>query len=575
MDVGGTFLPEIIFGMRSLFCSIIVCLLAHAAVAANWYVAPNGNDNNAGSLAAPFKTIEQALDAAAPGDVINLRAGAYTSHEIRITKSNLTLRSYPGEWAKIVCSVEIEDEASCIWYSEPEVTGGLLENIEIVGGYYYGIKFETNWDWGLPQNQIRGVRNVTVRGCKIHDTGRDCIKITPACAGLHFLSCEIYNSGVGPSNSPANGGPNAEGIDNVNGDGMVVRHCYIHNISTSGVYVKGGAKDCIIEENLIYGVFEGGILLGFYTDAEFFDQDGTNPAYYECQYSVARNNIVYNTGGAGIGFFAARNCSAYNNTIVTASGSFHAPLYFSPGEIWIDDNTTLTPPNFFIEVYNNIVIDQSGSGDEDFTLQIREGALLGANLIDYNIYRKNNGAAKFDDGVSWPALTFSQWKAQLGFDTHSSEQFPMTDNNLHLLPGSPAINAGRNSPAQRDYDGVPRNGAPDIGADEYNNGSPLPIPPGIGVVGTGAAGSTSALADIPETPLFELFPNPANDYIHLSPLPPNADLRLYSSTGDQVNAALLSDRTIDLRALPAGLYYLEIRSAQGRSLGVRAFVRAQ
>ncbi len=528
--------------------------------AATWYVAPNGNDNNPGSLSSPFKTIPAAIEAASPGDVIELRNGSYTSNEIRVTKSNLTIRSYAGEWAVITAPTNVEDIASCIWYNEPAVTGGTLERLEIVGGYYYGVSFETNWDWGEPTR--KGVSNITIRNCKIHDTGRDCIKIKPACNGIQIIACELYNSGVGISNSTANGGPNAEGIDNVNGDGMVVRNCYIHNISTSGVYVKGGVKDCIIEENLIYGVQEGGILMGFYTDAEFFDQDGTNPAFYECQYSLARNNIVYNTGGAGIGFFAARNCSAYNNTVVTGSGQFHAPLYFSPGEIWIDDNTTLTPPNFNVQAYNNIFFDQSGTGDEDYTVQIREGGMSGTNLIDRNIYHKTSGSAKFDDGVSWPALTFAQWKSQLSFDANSQETNPLIDNNLHLKSNSPAIDAGQASPAARDYDAQPRSGNPDIGADEFGNGNTLQVPPPNGTIGTGVDAALTAAHDLLGEMDVTLYPNPASHEIRVE----MADmgevlLTLYDKNGRAIKQVNGSNMAIN--GLPSGIYYLSIKTSIG------------
>ena len=127
-------------------------------------------------------------------------------------------------------------------------------------------------------------------------------KIKPGCDGIQVLGCELYNSGVGISNDPND--PNAEGIDNVNGDGMVVRNTHIHHTSTTGVYAKGGADGCIIEENLIRETGEAGILIGFYTDAEYFDETA-NPSFFECRNTVARNNIVVNTGGAGIGFFAA------------------------------------------------------------------------------------------------------------------------------------------------------------------------------------------------------------------------------------------------------------------------------
>lgn len=525
-----------------------------------WYVATTGNDANEGSISKPFRTPAKALEVAVQGDEIQIRQGTYQTPELRVTQSNLTIRSYPGEWAVLQCPINLEDESSCIWYSEPTVTGGLLENLEITGGYYYGVKFETNWDWGLPMNETRGVRNVTIKSCKIHDTGRDCIKITPACANIQILNCEIYNSGVGPSNLPANGGPNAEGIDNVNGDGLVVKNCYIHNISTTGVYVKGGAKDCIIEENLIYGTSEAGILLGFYTDAEFFDRDGSNPLYHECQYSVARNNMVYNTGGAGIGFFAARNCSAYHNTIVTGSGNFHAPLYFSKGSIWINDNLTVEPANLNIEVYNNIVIDQSGTGEEDLTVQIREGALTGTILLDYNIYRKGSGSAQFDDGVSWPAQGFSSWKTTTGYDKHSLEVFPQTDGNLHLVTGSPAIDAGRSSPAQRDYEGRTRTRIPDIGADEFGNGPGLSIPPAQGVIGTGADLSTGLDPQSIPSLTLPVFPNPARTGIFLPSLPSDAIVQVVDLQGHNM-AVNLTGQYLDCSQWSAGTYWLLVTTA--------------
>lgn len=530
--------------------------------AATWYVATTGNDNNAGTLAAPFKTLPRAIEEASPGDAIELRGGTYTSQEIRVGKSNLTIRSYPGEWAIIIAPTNDEDIASCIWYNEPDVTGGTLERLEIVGGYYYGISFETNWDWGLPTK--KGASNITVRQCKIHDTGRDCIKIKPACNNIQILSCELFNSGIGISNSPANGGPNAEGIDNVNGDGMVVRNCYIHHISTTGVYAKGGAKDCIIEENLIYSTFEAGILLGFYTDAEFFDQDGTNPDFYECQYSLARNNIVYNTGGAGIGFFAARNCTAYHNTVITASADFHAPLYCSPGEIWIDNNNTRTPPCFNIQAFNNIFVDQSGTGDEDYTLQIREGALAGTNLIDHNIYRKTNGAAKFDDGVSWPALTFAQWKTQSGFDANSLETNPLLDNNLHLQTGSPAIGAGKNSPAVRDYDALPRSGMPDIGADEFDNGATLQVPPSSGTIGTGANTGSVGAHDVFDNLGVSVSPNPASQKICVSTnMEGPTLLTLYDQSGQLIRQFI--GLAMDVADLSSGIHYLHIKIGEAEA----------
>ena len=76
---------------------VLLCTMTWALQAKTFYVSTSGNDNNAGTLAAPFKTLNKAIAAAASGDVIELRGGKYTSNEIRINKSNLTIRSYGNE----------------------------------------------------------------------------------------------------------------------------------------------------------------------------------------------------------------------------------------------------------------------------------------------------------------------------------------------------------------------------------------------------------------------------------------------------------------------------------------------
>ncbi|HPI09244.1 MAG TPA: right-handed parallel beta-helix repeat-containing protein, partial [Saprospiraceae bacterium] len=218
---------------KILFFAFLQILVAQSQ-AATWYVAPNGNDNNPGALASPFKTLPAAIEAANPGDDIVLRGGNYTSQEIRINKNDLHIKSYPGEWAVITAVTNIEDVSACLWYNEPETTGGSLERLEIVGGYYYAIKFETNWDWdnSVPFSQRRGVSHVTVKDCIIHHSGRDAIKLTPACAHISILNCEIHHTGVGPG---AQLDFNAEGIDNVNAPDLTVRGCYFHDIATTGV----------------------------------------------------------------------------------------------------------------------------------------------------------------------------------------------------------------------------------------------------------------------------------------------------------------------------------------------------
>ncbi|KAL4962918.1 putative pectate lyase [Aspergillus stella-maris] len=74
-----------------------------AAVAADIYVSPDGSDDAAGTVDAPLLSIQLAVDNAAAGDTIYLRAGTYSpTTNIQISSSGtsstpIILRAYEGE----------------------------------------------------------------------------------------------------------------------------------------------------------------------------------------------------------------------------------------------------------------------------------------------------------------------------------------------------------------------------------------------------------------------------------------------------------------------------------------------
>jgi hypothetical protein len=86
--------------MRSPGFAALAAVLATAS-AKDIYVSPTGT--GAGTSAAPFGSIQSAVNAAVAGDVILLRAGTYKpSANIQITKSGtrtqpITLRSFGKE----------------------------------------------------------------------------------------------------------------------------------------------------------------------------------------------------------------------------------------------------------------------------------------------------------------------------------------------------------------------------------------------------------------------------------------------------------------------------------------------
>src|SRR5687767_10246914 len=80
-----------------------VTLPSNATAATSLFVATTGNDSNAGTQAAPLRTVQKAVDRAQPGDTIYLRGGTYApSTNIQILKNGtssapITLRGYNNE----------------------------------------------------------------------------------------------------------------------------------------------------------------------------------------------------------------------------------------------------------------------------------------------------------------------------------------------------------------------------------------------------------------------------------------------------------------------------------------------
>jgi hypothetical protein len=449
------------------------------------YVATTGNDDNDGSQNKPFRTLAKAVAMAAAGATIELRAGTYESREIPIEVSNLTIRSFPGERATIKAVNNVEEVSMALWFHDPTIKGGLLENLDIEGGYYYTVKFESNWDWdeSIPFEKRFGVSNVTIRNCRIHDSGRDCVKITPGCNNIQILNCEIYRSGV---RDPSN----AEGIDNVNANNMVVRNCYLHDIATNGLYAKGGARNCIIENNLIMNVGEMGITAGFLdTDAEWFDLS-TNPNYQESFDIIIRNNIIANAKWGGVGLFAAVRSQVVNNTFVNVASNTLGALHISRGETYTGPNGTIlkTPPCRDLKILNNIFVQPQVTDRPMIRIRYYEDdmaeSLAGTNQINYNRYF-HPGTAPFYENRQQRNITFAQWRSQTGFDANSSEGDPGLNAQFHLVTGSPCTKVGiQQDIVTADFDGNTRTGKPDLGADE-TGGAALTVPPPAGVMGTG------------------------------------------------------------------------------------------
>ncbi len=86
---------------KHFFTALAVVLFGATAHAADRYVSTSGNDANAGTLAAPLRTITQAAAVAQPGDTIHVRGGVYTGRVKIYSKgtasARITFRPYNSE----------------------------------------------------------------------------------------------------------------------------------------------------------------------------------------------------------------------------------------------------------------------------------------------------------------------------------------------------------------------------------------------------------------------------------------------------------------------------------------------
>lgn len=87
--------------MRAFLFAICLASAPAAAVAAEWCVAPGGSDGAAGTVAAPFATLQRGVDAAQAGDTVWVRAGTYRQSVVGTRSgtaaSPILIAAWPGE----------------------------------------------------------------------------------------------------------------------------------------------------------------------------------------------------------------------------------------------------------------------------------------------------------------------------------------------------------------------------------------------------------------------------------------------------------------------------------------------
>jgi autotransporter-associated beta strand protein len=150
-------------GLLRLILLFVATAFALTGRAANWYVATNGSDSAAGTLAAPLQTISKGFSKAGAGDTIQIRGGTYRESISLVGKSGnagnpITLTSYTNETA-ILSGLDVQSLTwttnsgiSNIWVAT--YTGGTFEQMFVDGkpmleARWPNVPMDTNGNWNF------------------------------------------------------------------------------------------------------------------------------------------------------------------------------------------------------------------------------------------------------------------------------------------------------------------------------------------------------------------------------------------------------------------------------------------
>jgi hypothetical protein len=481
-------------GPHSVALAVAAAPQAGADPGRRFFVARNGSDANPGTQARPWRTIQKSADTVPAGSTVEIRGGTY--HERVVVR----VSGAPGAW------ITFRNHAG----EHVRIDGGGLGPFEGIAGLV----------------AIDGRSYVTVRGLELADFHDFADRFVPAGVFVtgrahHIALRDLDVHGIATGSADAHGiavyGTSGDApIHDVTIDGNAVHDNHLG--SSESVVVNGNVRGWAITHNHVYRNDNIGIdAIGFEGKAPRDDQarEGViadnlvtdidtrgNPAYDEdggnCRCADAiyidggrdilvernrllRSNIALeiaseHSSGSASNVLARNNLLADSTTIGLAMGGYDRERGSTVnarvvGNTLINNDTLHTGSGEILlqfQVYDSRIVDNVVVANDQGILLANPFTENAGNVVDANDWWVSG-----DANWEWKTVTydtFAAYRRGTGNDPHGLFADPRLGAGGRLLPRSPAIDAGLDTPlaGATDLYGAPRRQgrAIDIGAVE-------------------------------------------------------------------------------------------------------------
>ena len=382
--------------------AVSLFVLATNARAAGYYVATNGSDSNAGSLAAPFRTITKAAKVVKPGDVVNVRSGTYSDIVYILSKGTpsawITFQPYGNE-AVVLDGTGSAASTTLVQIYEAqyvEVRGFEIRNATKSGIHAYasdhiriiGNTAHHNQRNGISVSTVEGdvATDFTITGNTVHDNNLE-NRFHTASSGWGQGIGVFRGDGITITDNKVHRN-HGEGIDFILTDNGVARGNEVFDNYSINIYLDN-AQNVTVDANLLYTTYD----TAYYRhDAPAHGVAVANEIYEYANISAdltITNNVII---GGRTGFYHGNyDRNAGLSDTVVANNTFH-------GATWTLVRLD-TAAHTNTEFVNNVFIQTGGGSmvESDF-----DG---GVTFRSNNWYGGTPGpAASADDFIGDPRL---------------------------------------------------------------------------------------------------------------------------------------------------------------------------